>query len=160
MSAITGSTPRGRRRGTRPPASAGHADVAWPALVRLHGAIAAALEDALQARHALSLTEFTALQRVAEQGERHWRMQPLAEAVGLSQSALSRLVARLEHPSRGVLRRYVCADDRRGVFTELTAEGERRLADATPTYEAALAAVWARLSEAGDVDALRRALDA
>lgn len=45
-------------------------------------------------------------------------MNQLANAVVLSQSATTRLVTRLE--DRGLLARYLCADDRRGIYTEVT----------------------------------------
>ena len=49
------------------------------------------------------------------------RMQQLARAAALSPSATTRLVNRLE--DRGLLTRIICADDRRGIYTELTAAG-------------------------------------
>lgn len=47
--------------------------------------------------------------------------------VGLSQSAISRLVVRLEAKSCGVLQRQICEDDRRGIYTRLTTLGEEKL---------------------------------
>lgn len=55
------------------------------------------------------------------------RLQQLQEMVGLSQSAISRLVVRLEAKSCGVLQRQICEDDRRGIYTRLTRLGEEKL---------------------------------
>jgi DNA-binding MarR family transcriptional regulator len=63
-------------------------------------------------------------------------MQQLANAVVLSQSATTRLVTRLE--KRDLLSRYLCEEDRRGIYTEVTAEGDRLLALARPTHDEAL----------------------
>ncbi len=49
----------------------------------------------------------------------------------MSQSALSRLVSRLEE--QGLVQRTTSVDDRRGIFAKLTAERDQRLAEATPT---------------------------
>jgi len=66
------------------------------------------------------------------------RMQDLAEAVHLSQSALSRVVARLE--ADGLVVRAMCAEDRRGIFACLTDAGRERHAAARPAHRAVLAA--------------------
>ena len=49
------------------------------------------------------------------------RVQNIAEKVHLSQSALSRLIGRLEKD--GLVERSVCAQDRRGVWVALTDKG-------------------------------------
>ena len=64
-------------------------------------------------------------------------MQDLAEAVHLSQSALSRVVARLE--ADGLVVRAMCAEDRRGIFACLTDAGRERYAAALPAHRAVLA---------------------
>jgi DNA-binding MarR family transcriptional regulator len=50
----------------------------------------------------------------------------------LSQSALSRTVARLE--KHGYVERDLCKDDRRGVFVQITESGRRRHAEARETH--------------------------
>lgn len=131
---------------------------AWLALSRLHATIADALERALQARHSLSVSEFAVLHHLSRQTDHHLRMQQLAEAVGLHQSAVSRLVARLEAESCGLLQRYLCLTDRRGVYTELTEEGARRLIEAIPTYQAVLASAVADALVRADLPAMCRAM--
>jgi len=63
-------------------------------------------------------------------------MNELADAVVLSQSATTRLVTRLE--DRGLLTRYLCPDDRRGIYTDVTEPGRRLLEEARPTNERAV----------------------
>jgi DNA-binding MarR family transcriptional regulator len=108
----------------------------WRTLAAVHGLIEARLEKALQAEHDLSVVEFTVLDALARQDGWHMRMQQLARAAALSSSATTRLVTRLEN--RGLLRRVLCADDRRGIYTELTKAGERLLERARPTHDTAL----------------------
>ncbi|MFF5108395.1 MarR family winged helix-turn-helix transcriptional regulator [Streptosporangium sp. NPDC000509] len=104
------------------------------------------MTKALQRGHGLGLSEYRALGRLATAPGGCMRMQELAEAVGLNQSSVTRLVARLE--SAGMTRRDLCSDDRRGVYSVITDEGRTRLAGATPTYERSLAAAL----EQADVD--------
>ncbi|MEV5439398.1 MarR family transcriptional regulator [Streptomyces sp. NPDC052682] len=64
------------------------------------------------------------------------RVQNLVGRVHLSQSALSRLIARLE--KEGLVTRSVCAEDRRGVFVVLTPKGRDLHAEVLPLQRAAL----------------------
>ncbi|MEU4533631.1 MarR family transcriptional regulator [Streptosporangium sp. NPDC023825] len=102
------------------------------------------MTKALQRGHGLGLSEYRALGRLATAPGGCMRMQELAESVGLNQSSVTRLVARLEEA--GMTRRDLCSDDRRGVYSVITDEGRTRLAAATPTYERSLAAA---LEQAG-----------
>ncbi|MEU6771604.1 MarR family transcriptional regulator [Streptomyces sp. NPDC046759] len=111
----------------------------WCALSALHGRIEAHIERALQARHDLSVREYSLLDVLSRQhdGEGgHLQMKQVADAVVLSQSATTRLVTRLE--DRGLLERYLCPTDRRGIYTNVTEAGLRLLEEARPTNDAAL----------------------
>jgi DNA-binding MarR family transcriptional regulator len=122
----------------------------WRRLVALHSFIEVALEKELQQAHGLSVVEFTVLEALARQATWHMRMQQLARAAALSSSATTRLVNRLEE--RGLLRRILCEDDRRGIYTELTDAGQALLAQARPTHDRVLEH---RLDEAEQVPELR-----
>jgi DNA-binding MarR family transcriptional regulator len=113
---------------------------AWRELLDRHARTTAALERSLH-EHGLGVSEYEVLERLAtgEQDER--RMQDLAEAVHLSQSALSRVVARLE--ADGLVVRAMCSTDRRGIFACLTDAGRERYAEARPAHRAVLAEVLA-----------------
>ena len=108
----------------------------WRTLAALHNLIEGELERALQAKHGLSVVEFTVLDALSRQDGWHMRMAQLARAAALSSSATTRLVTRLE--DRALLTRILCTDDRRGIYTELTQAGEQLLAEAHPTHDAVL----------------------
>jgi DNA-binding MarR family transcriptional regulator len=130
----------------------------WRTLATLHGRIESALERALVADAQLSVVEFTVLDALRRQDGWHMRMQQLARATALSPSATTRLVTRLE--DRGLLRRILCADDRRGIYTELTAAGQALLDQATPIHAATLERVLREAQESTEllplVEALQR----
>ncbi|MEV7023155.1 MarR family transcriptional regulator [Kitasatospora sp. NPDC093558] len=130
----------------------------WRTLAALHGLIDAALEKALQGEHRLSVVEYTVLDALSRQDGWHMRMQQLARAAALSSSATTRLVSRLE--DRGLLSRYLCADDRRGIYTELTPEGRELLTAARPVHDAGLQVALAQAAEVPELAPLVRALAA
>jgi DNA-binding MarR family transcriptional regulator len=82
------------------------------------------------------------------------RMQQLARAAALSQSATTRLVNRLEN--RGLLSRYLCADDRRGIYSQITEQGRELLERARPVHDATLKEA---LDAAGSVPELGRLVE-
>jgi DNA-binding MarR family transcriptional regulator len=110
---------------------------AWREMAACHAAACAALERELGERHGLGVSDFEVLERLTESQERKFRAQDLAEAVHLSQSALSRLVDRLAR--HGLVERCGCEGDRRGVYVVLTEAGEQRHAEAAPTHRSVLA---------------------
>ena len=110
---------------------------AWREMAACHAAACAALERELGERHGLGVSDFEVLERLAESEERKFRAQDLAEAVHLSQSALSRLVDRLAR--HGLVQRFTCDMDRRGIFIQLTDAGLAKHAEAAPTQHEVLA---------------------
>lgn len=111
---------------------------AWRALAASYATAWGALEHELGKRHGLGVSEFEVLDRLAERPERNFRAQELAGAVHLSQSALSRLIDRLE--KHGLVERCLCGEDRRGIYVTLTRAGQQRHAEAAPTHRTVLAA--------------------
>src|SRR6266496_3603690 len=85
----------------------------WRSLLSSYNEIAGHLERALQETHGLTMSDFETLDRLTTSDCEKRRMQDLAAAMYLSQSALSRTVARLE--KGGLVERTHCEDDRRGV---------------------------------------------
>ena len=123
------------RRGADPVVSA------WRAIAASHAAACTALEHELGRRHGLGVSEFEVLDRLAESERQKFRAQELADAVHLSQSALSRLIDRLER--HGLVKRSLCDNDRRGIYVSLTQAGRQRHAEAAPTHREVLAEVLA-----------------
>ena len=108
----------------------------WRELLDRHARTTSALERSLH-EHGLGVSEYEVLERLAMGDKDERRMHDLAEAVHLSQSALSRVVARLE--ADGLVTRAMCAEDRRGIFACLTDAGRERYDAARPVHRAVLA---------------------
>ncbi|MFL5843297.1 MAG: MarR family winged helix-turn-helix transcriptional regulator [Solirubrobacteraceae bacterium] len=109
---------------------------AWKDLLdRKHRAYTA-LEKALRP-HGLGVSEYEILERLATGGDDQRRMQDLGEGLHLSQSALSRAVARLEED--GLAQRGMCTEDRRGIYVCATPAGVERWKAAKPAHRGALA---------------------
>ena len=128
----------------------------WRTLAALHGVIEAGLERALSDEVKLSVVEYTVLDALSRQDGWHMRMQQLARATALSASATTRLVTRLE--DRGLLTRILCADDRRGIYTELTAAGRELYEKAKPVHDEALERILNDAGEHQELSALVAAL--
>ncbi|MEW2505124.1 MarR family transcriptional regulator [Amycolatopsis sp. NPDC047767] len=128
----------------------------WRTLAALHARIEDRLQRALERDHELSVSEYTVLDVLARQDGFHLRMNQLANAVVLSQSATTRLVTRLE--DRGLLSRYLCPTDRRGIYTEVTVAGRELLDAARPTHDATLSAALAEAEELPELAPLVGAL--
>lgn len=109
----------------------------WRDLADRHARVTCVVERVLQHEHGLGVSEFEVLERLATAEMDQHRMQELAESVHLSQSALSRLIGRLE--SDGLVSRAICSEDRRGIFACITPEGRDRYEAARPAQRRALA---------------------
>jgi DNA-binding MarR family transcriptional regulator len=109
----------------------------WHELMDRYARTISALERALEQQHGLGVSEYEVLERLSSPDKDQRRMQELAEAVHLSQSALSRVVGRLE--ADGLVTRGMCAHDRRGIYACLTDAGRARFEAARPTHRAVLA---------------------
>ncbi|NED96406.1 MarR family transcriptional regulator [Phytoactinopolyspora alkaliphila] len=96
--------------------------------MEVYTAVLAETEQALAAQHGLALSEFDVLVNIPREGVRQGE---LTHRVVLSQSAVSRLVVRLER--RGLVTRENDARDSRGVVVHLTAQGRAVLHPAIRT---------------------------
>src|ERR1700743_2782752 len=104
---------------------------AWHALISAKVASWNALERELGEAYGLGVSDFEVLDYLAGKPD-GCRAQNLAEAVHLSQSALSRLADRLER--HGLVERDSCVSDRRGINLVLTEAGQAKHAQAVRTY--------------------------
>ena len=128
----------------------------WRTLASLHGMIETRLERSLTAAAGISVVEYTVLDALSRQDGWHMRMQQLSRAAALSASATTRLVNRLE--DRDLLARIVCADDRRGIYTELTEPGRTLLEQARPVHDEVLRDVLDEAAGIPELTFLARAL--
>ncbi|MER5427821.1 MarR family transcriptional regulator [Streptomyces sp. NPDC002588] len=117
----------------------------WRDMLALHARTQCELDRALH-RHGLCASDFEVLEVLAEpgapDGSCSYRVQEIAERVHLSQSALSRLIARLEKD--GLVERGMCAEDRRGVRVALTGKGRALHGDVLPVQRAVLTRMLVR----------------
>lgn len=105
----------------------------WRDILSVHARTMCEIDRALHP-HGLGASDFEVLDilasgAVSEPGE-HCRVQNIAGRVHLSQSALSRLIGRLEKD--GLVERTVCEEDRRGVWVALTGKGRDLHAEVLP----------------------------
>ncbi|WP_128430037.1 MarR family winged helix-turn-helix transcriptional regulator [Streptomyces cyaneus] len=120
----------------------------WRDILALHARTQCELDRALH-QHGLCASDFEVLDVLAAGSARGGsggsgssgsdpalRVQEISERVHLSQSALSRLIARLEKD--GLVERCMCAEDRRGVRVALTAKGRTLHGEVLPVQRAVL----------------------
>ncbi|MEV6291530.1 MarR family winged helix-turn-helix transcriptional regulator [Streptomyces sp. NPDC004059] len=104
----------------------------WRDILAVHARTMCEIDRALHP-HGLGASDFEVLDILAAespaQGDQ-CRVQNLVGRVHLSQSALSRLIGRLEKD--GLVERSVCAEDRRGVWVALTPKGRALHAEVLP----------------------------
>ena len=108
----------------------------WYELMNRYHHVSCRLDRALQTEHGISGSEFAVLEQLASTREGALRLNQIGEHAHVTQSALSRLVARLE--ADGLLERTVCVEDRRSVYAQLTPAGHARYEQARPTHRAVL----------------------
>jgi DNA-binding MarR family transcriptional regulator len=109
----------------------------WRELLARHADLTCALDRALQAGHSLGMSEYEVLERLAELPEHSAKVATIAKSVHLSQSALSRVIGRLE--VAGLVERHMCPEDRRAINVRLTDEGLRLQGEAQQTQRRVLA---------------------
>ncbi|GIO08561.1 MarR family transcriptional regulator [Brevibacillus reuszeri] len=112
----------------------------WLTLTQIQASITSELERELQDKYNLSLNEFYVLYFLSQTNEKKLRLQKLQDMIGLSQSAVSRMVGRLEANNCKALQRHVCEADRRGIYTSLTEVGEENFHKALGTVNEILQA--------------------
>ncbi|CZQ86926.1 MarR family winged helix-turn-helix transcriptional regulator [Trichococcus collinsii] len=117
----------------------------WLEINNFHLKVESALEKSLQTNHNLSLKEFYVLYFLSQEPDQKLKLQDLEEKVGLSQSAVSRLVSKFEAKGCGALERNVCEQDRRIIYTSLTKTGSTKLAAAAATVEKVLTESFATM---------------
>ncbi|MEU5591669.1 MarR family transcriptional regulator [Streptomyces sp. NPDC020298] len=111
----------------------------WRDILALHARTQCELDRALHG-HGLCASDFEVLDLLSEDsaadGGCAYRVQEIADRIHLSQSALSRLIARLEKD--GLLQRAMCPEDRRGVRVGLTEKGRALHGEVRPVQRAVL----------------------
>ncbi len=104
----------------------------WRALLTIHVEATDRINEALADAGVLSLLEYDVLLTLYETSDKRLRLSDLAKEALLSRSGITRLVDRLE--AQQLLKREVCAADRRGAFAVLTEQGTAALRRTWPVY--------------------------
>lgn len=110
----------------------------WRDILSVHARTMCEIDRALHP-HGLGASDFEVLDILASEAPRdgdQCRVQNLVGRVHLSQSALSRLIGRLE--KEGLVERSVCMEDRRGVYVALTRKGRDLHGEVLPLQRAVL----------------------
>ncbi|WP_200307091.1 MarR family winged helix-turn-helix transcriptional regulator [Streptomyces adelaidensis] len=114
----------------------------WRDILAVHARTMCEIDRVLHP-HGLGASDFEVLDilaskmAAAQEAGDLCRVQNIAEKVHLSQSALSRLIGRLEKD--GLVERSVCAEDRRGVWVTLTDKGRDLHTEVLPLQRDVLA---------------------
>jgi DNA-binding MarR family transcriptional regulator len=110
----------------------------WRDILSVHARTICEIDRVLHP-HGLGASDFEVLDILASETPRQGdqcRVLDLVGRVHLSQSALSRLIGRLE--KEGLVERSVCAEDRRGVWVVLTPKGRDLHSEVLPLQRAVL----------------------
>lgn len=94
---------------------------AWRSVMTAYTRVNAILAEEMAAETPVSLEWYVILLMLAQSDDGSMRPSDLADQIGLSRSATTRLIDRLE--SDGLVERRACASDRRGTFVLLTPQG-------------------------------------
>ncbi len=107
---------------------------AWRGLIEVSNRLFFQLGVRLQQRSGLSFEDYEVLVHLSESAERRLRMSELADRAVFSRSRLTHRITNLE--KRGLVERVPVAEDGRGLWAVLTAEGFRQIDEAAPAHAA------------------------
>ena len=99
------------------------ASEAWRGVMTAFTRVNSILAREMEAETSVSLEWYSILLMLAQTDQQAMRPSDLADQIGLSRSATTRLVDRLE--AAGLVERRSCASDRRGSCVALTTQGEK-----------------------------------
>ena len=95
---------------------------AWRNVMTAYTRVSAILAREMEAETSISLERYAILLMLAQSDNASLRPSDLADQIGLSRSATTRLIDRIE--SDGLVERRACDSDRRGTFVLLTPQGQ------------------------------------
>ncbi|PTI48542.1 MarR family transcriptional regulator, partial [Staphylococcus xylosus] len=93
------------------------------------------IEKKMKQSYNLSLKEFYVLYEIYKAKGKKYKINDLIKIVDLSQSAMSRLIVRIEKPEKALVVRQECVEDQRAMYIYLTEEGLKITESALNTYE-------------------------
>ena len=139
---------------TLPELEAPPQQVAWRLFLTVHALAYRRIDDGLVSKDCISFDDYDVLLTVNESVGETLRMSELAEAVLLSNSGMSRRVARLVE--RGLLHRDQCAQDGRVFRVRLSRAGRKALDKAWEVYSGLIEETFASHVNETEAKALAR----
>ncbi|PYF01965.1 MarR family winged helix-turn-helix transcriptional regulator [Ureibacillus chungkukjangi] len=100
---------------------------AWVNFSKFHNRVTQSLDYFLQQKYHFGLNEFYLMMLLNETSEKKLRLSQLQNMISLSQSALSRLVSRLEQHHLQPVERTSYIDDKRSIYVVLTPSGQQHI---------------------------------
>ena len=132
-----------------------NAEQVWEGISRAHCSIAAAIEKDMLPKAGIALGWYEVLAHLSQAPDRRLRFQDLARVVGISDSGASR---RLDQMIKaGLIERFVCASDRRGVYALLSDKGRQTYTKAHAVFVRSLERNLRQL-EPGEAELVHTAL--
>ncbi|MBY7142085.1 MarR family transcriptional regulator [Virgibacillus sp. NKC19-3] len=112
---------------------------AWISLTKYHDRLLKAMDYTLQSQFQLGIKEFYLMYHLAQSEQKKMRLSELVPKVGLSHSALSRLVTRLEqYRGESLVERQKDTNDKRSVDIILINKGEQIIQEMQSLISASL----------------------
>jgi DNA-binding MarR family transcriptional regulator len=128
----------------------------WQSFLAVHRQIVGQLADEMLTEHQLPLEWFDVLVHLADRPGMRARQKELRNRMLLSESGVSRLLARME--KAGVITRTTVGDDRRGMEIAVTEAGRTALLAAIDSHLQLVASLFTARLTAADRAALSKAL--
>jgi DNA-binding MarR family transcriptional regulator len=97
------------------------AEQIWEGISRAHYAIVADVEKDMLPQAGIALGWYQVLAHLSQAPDGRLRFQDLARVVGITDSGASRRLNQML--KAGLVERFICASDRRGVYALMTAQG-------------------------------------
>ncbi|PHK49905.1 MarR family winged helix-turn-helix transcriptional regulator [Staphylococcus edaphicus] len=129
----------------------------WIQLTKYVHYIDTMIEKKLKQTYNLSLKEFYVLYEIYKATGKKYKINDLIKIVDLSQSAMSRLIVRIEQPTKALVVRQECLEDQRAMYIYLTEEGQRVTEQALNTYDSLISKVsFSNIRELSQIDRLEK----
>src|ERR1700682_628004 len=102
--------------------AANKAEQVWEGISRAHCSIVADIEKDMMPQAGIALGWYDVLAQLSQAPDRRLRFQDLARVVGITDSGASRRLNQMI--KAGLIERFLCDSDRRGVYALMTAQGK------------------------------------
>lgn len=127
----------------------------WVQLTKYVNYIDTMIEKKLKQEYNLSVKEFYVLYEIYKAKGKKYKINDLIKIVDLSQSAMSRLIVRIEKPTKALIVRQECLEDHRAMYIYLTEEGQDITEKALNTYESLISKVsFSNIRKLSQIDSI------